>query len=395
MFLLERLESLIATGTGVPTTRKVLVDKDAILELIDQLRVAVPEEVHAAKRINAEGERIIEKANDEAGKIAARAQEQAAYLIGEKGLTERAQAEGRQIVAEAMASADSTRLGADAYAADILETLEAEVRKALAGIEKGIDVLQVRQAELAATTPAMSRRRSRPRKPQPRTWTTGRTCPRTSRHSCAKRTRARPSRDDRAGNPALPARGPARRALRDRAPLRDPRRHHPTARRPAPRRAPRRGAAISRTNRGVLVDATISTAIAGSCARCLRDIELPMTVRIREEALPSVDFATGAAVDLNTEPDATRLSDHHELDFAALAADAISLEEPIVALCEEACPGLCVECGQRLGPEHAEHAVDDVDPRLAALRGFKVDGEGERVNSRPAARRQSPQAHPE
>ena len=53
--------SLIATGTGVPT-RKVLVDKDAILELIDQLRVAVPEEVHAAKRINAEGERIIEKA---------------------------------------------------------------------------------------------------------------------------------------------------------------------------------------------------------------------------------------------------------------------------------------------------------------------------------------------
>jgi hypothetical protein len=148
MFLLERLESLIATGTGVPTTRKVLVDKDAILELIDQLRVAVPEEVHAAKRINAEGERIIEKANDEAGKITARAQEQAAYLIGEKGLTERAEAEGRQIVAEAMAVADNVRLGADSYAADVLGTLEAEVRKSLAGIEKGIDVLQVRQAEL-------------------------------------------------------------------------------------------------------------------------------------------------------------------------------------------------------------------------------------------------------
>ena len=148
MFLLERLESLIATGTGVPTTRKVLVDKDAILELIDQLRVAVPEEVHAAKRINAESERIIDKANDEAGRITARAQEQAAYLIGEKGLLERAEAEGRQIVAEATAAADGVRLGADSYAADILQTLEAEVRKALAGIEKGIDVLQYRQAEL-------------------------------------------------------------------------------------------------------------------------------------------------------------------------------------------------------------------------------------------------------
>ena len=148
MFLLERLESLVATGTGVPATRKVLVDKDAVLELIDQLRVAVPEEIHAAKRINAEGERIIEKANDEAGRITARAQEQATYLIGERGLTEVAQAEGRRMVAEANEAADGVRLGADAYAAQVLESLEAEVRKTLAGIEKGIDVLEARQAEL-------------------------------------------------------------------------------------------------------------------------------------------------------------------------------------------------------------------------------------------------------
>jgi cell division septum initiation protein DivIVA len=148
MFLLERLESLVATGTGVPATRKVLVDKDVVLELIDQLRVAVPEEIHAAKRINAEGERIIEKANEEAGRISARAQEQATYLIGERGLTEAAQAEGRRIVADAGEAADGVRLGADAYAAQILESLEAEVRKALAGIEKGIQVLEVRQAEL-------------------------------------------------------------------------------------------------------------------------------------------------------------------------------------------------------------------------------------------------------
>jgi hypothetical protein len=159
MFLLERLESLVATGTGVPATRKVLVDKDAVLELIDQLRVAVPEEIHAAKRINAESERIIEKANEQAGHIAARAQEQATYLIGERGLTEVAQAEGRRIVAEASEAAEGVRSGADAYAAQVLESLEAEVRKALSGIEKGIGVLEARQAELrgepeeAAPTP--------------------------------------------------------------------------------------------------------------------------------------------------------------------------------------------------------------------------------------------------
>lgn len=134
---------------------------------------------------------------------------------------------------------------------------------------------------------------------------------------------------------------------------------------------------ISRTNRGVLVDAKLSTAIAGQCSRCLRDIEIPMSVEIRDEALPSVDIASGHAVDASAEPDVTRLSDHHELDLGALAADAISLNEPIKALCEEACPGLCVECGQRLGPDHEAHETDEVDPRLAALRGFRVDGEGE------------------
>jgi hypothetical protein len=155
MFLLERLESLIATGTGVPTTRKVLVDRDAVLELIDQLRVAVPEEVHAAKRINAEGERIIEKAHEDAALITARAQEQATYLIGDRGLTEAAQEEGRRILDEANAAADDIRLGADQYAAQILEALEVEVRRALAGIEKGIDVLEVRQAELRGVVPEL------------------------------------------------------------------------------------------------------------------------------------------------------------------------------------------------------------------------------------------------
>ena len=148
MFLVERLESQVATGTGLPGTGKVIVDREAVLALIDQLRVAIPEEVQAAKRINAEGERIIEKAAEEASRITARGQEQATYLIGERGLTEIAEAEGRRIVAEAQDAAADVRLGADAYAAEILEGLEAEVRKALAGIEKGISVLEARQAEL-------------------------------------------------------------------------------------------------------------------------------------------------------------------------------------------------------------------------------------------------------
>jgi uncharacterized protein len=134
---------------------------------------------------------------------------------------------------------------------------------------------------------------------------------------------------------------------------------------------------VTRTNRGVFVDAQLSTAIAGSCSRCLRDIELPMQVEIREEVLPVVDFATGRALDRDSEPEVARLTDHHELDFGGLAAEAISLAEPIAPLCEPDCPGLCVTCGERLGPGHVEHEEADIDPRLAALQAFRVDAEGE------------------
>jgi len=134
---------------------------------------------------------------------------------------------------------------------------------------------------------------------------------------------------------------------------------------------------VDRTNRGVVVDAALHTSIAGTCARCLRDIEIPMDVEIHEEVLPSHDLTTGRALDRASEPEVARLTDHHELDLATLAAEAISLAEPIAPLCEEACPGLCPTCGERLGPGHAEHDDVDIDPRLAALQGFRVDGEGE------------------
>jgi cell division septum initiation protein DivIVA len=132
-------------------TRSVIVDRDSVLELVDQLRVAIPEEVRAAKRINAEGERIIEKANDEADRILGRAQEQAAFLIEERGLAQVAEAEGRRIVGEAEFAAEETRRGADEYAAGILISLEGEVVKALQAIKKGIAVLDERRAVLAET----------------------------------------------------------------------------------------------------------------------------------------------------------------------------------------------------------------------------------------------------
>ena len=125
-----------------------MVDQNAALGLIDELRVAVPEEVRAAKRINSEGERIIEKAQEEAERIVARAQEQAAFLIDERGLTQAADEESRKIIADAQGDADEIRKGADEYAVSVLVGLEGDVVKTLQSIKKGIAMLDERRSEL-------------------------------------------------------------------------------------------------------------------------------------------------------------------------------------------------------------------------------------------------------
>ena len=148
IFLVERLESLIANGKKLPLTTNVVVDQNAALGLIDELRVAVPEEVRAAKRINSEGERIIEKAQEEAERIVAKAQEQAAFLIDERGLTQAADEESRRIIANAQSDADEIRRGADEYAVSVLVGLEGDVVKTLQSIKKGIAMLDERRSEL-------------------------------------------------------------------------------------------------------------------------------------------------------------------------------------------------------------------------------------------------------
>jgi DUF177 domain-containing protein len=133
------------------------------------------------------------------------------------------------------------------------------------------------------------------------------------------------------------------------------------------------GVRLLRTNRGILATATLTTALALECSRCLRDITFPVDIRIEEEYLPALDLATGRPLPTDDEPDVARLTDHHELDLETPVREAIQLAEPIAPLCRPDCPGLCIVCGERLEEGVHHHPDDDIDPRLEALRGFTAD----------------------
>jgi uncharacterized protein len=132
---------------------------------------------------------------------------------------------------------------------------------------------------------------------------------------------------------------------------------------------------LARTNRGLLLSGHLDAALRESCARCLRDVEVPIGIDIDEEALPTIDLTTGAPVDTSADPEAVRLSDHHELDLEPLIREGISLAEPIAPLCRPDCPGLCTVCGGELATGDHDHDEGPIDPRLEALRTFRVDGD--------------------
>ncbi len=128
-----------------------------------------------------------------------------------------------------------------------------------------------------------------------------------------------------------------------------------------------------RTNRGILASTDLRTALDLECSRCLRAVTLAVDIALREEYLPALDLATGRPLPTDDEPDAERLTDHHEIDLEPAVRDAIVLAEPIAPLCRPDCPGLCIVCGGRLDEGTHDHPDDDIDPRLEALRGFTAD----------------------
>ena len=125
-------------------TNNVMLEQAAMLDLIDQLRIAIPEEVKQARRINQESDRVIAKAREEAEQIIGAAQEQAALLLQDQSILREAESRAQDLLDRMQSKADETMRGADQYAADVLVRLESDLVKTLSIIKKSLEVLEER-----------------------------------------------------------------------------------------------------------------------------------------------------------------------------------------------------------------------------------------------------------
>lgn len=127
-------------------------------------------------------------------------------------------------------------------------------------------------------------------------------------------------------------------------------------------------ARFDRTPRGVLVRADVHGTAGGVCSRCVKPIAYPVDVEFAEQYVPTLDFSSGTAVHLEEgDEDAYRIDERNMLDLAEAVAQYWALALPMAPVCDDACRGLCHECGGEIAaPGHACTA-EQVDPRWSAL----------------------------
>ena len=142
LHLIDRLEELFNESRPIPFTHNVIVDEDRMLDLIDQMRVAIPEEVMKAQQVLAQKDRILAQAQEEANRTLALAREKSEQLIERDALVQAAQARAEQIVSQIRADAEIQRIEADKYVVDTLRNLEMELERYLNQVRNGITTLQ-------------------------------------------------------------------------------------------------------------------------------------------------------------------------------------------------------------------------------------------------------------
>jgi len=137
IILLDKLEEIIDKAPEIPLTGRVLLDSDELLELIEKIRNAVPEEVKRAELVSTEKDRVISEAQQRAERIIDQAKEQAARMLKESEIYRQAQQEAKQILAEAHKRAQELIQGSEDYAHKVLSDLEESLNKTLRIIERG------------------------------------------------------------------------------------------------------------------------------------------------------------------------------------------------------------------------------------------------------------------
>lgn len=147
--LVDRLEQTLNDSFRLPLSAYLLVHEDRIFGIVDQMRVAVPEEVKRATRIEGEKDRILAQAHEEADRIRELARQEAEELVARESVIESAEHRADMILERARREAEILRQDANNYVVNELAKLEDDLLNSLAVVRNGLNKIHQEQPDLA------------------------------------------------------------------------------------------------------------------------------------------------------------------------------------------------------------------------------------------------------
>ena len=140
--ILDRMEYLVHHARHVPFSSQVMVDEDEVMDMIDQLRFNLPDEIKQANWTVQEQQRLISEAHAEVARIMAKTTERAEAAVTDHEVTRRAERQAQQLVRDAQRKSDQIIRDAEAYALEQLQQLEAHLSRTLGTVKRGVEALQ-------------------------------------------------------------------------------------------------------------------------------------------------------------------------------------------------------------------------------------------------------------
>ncbi len=157
--LIDRLERLLNESWRMPLSVYLVINEDDFLDVIDQMRTAIPREIKDGEKIQRERERIVAQAEEESERIVQLAKQEAAGLVQEHELIQLAEQRANTILERAGREASILKAEADEYARGVLLSLDDQLHRMedqiailLSTVRNGLETLTAGQ-ETAAGEP--------------------------------------------------------------------------------------------------------------------------------------------------------------------------------------------------------------------------------------------------
>jgi len=118
------------------------------------------------------------------------------------------------------------------------------------------------------------------------------------------------------------------------------------------------------------LEGTVRTQLELVCSRCLEPFRLPVDAAFDLRYLPQSEEQADGDTEVRDDDVDTSYYRDDEISLSDLLQEQFYLAMPMKPLCQEACRGLCPQCGTNLNTGSCECATTWEDPRLAPLREF-------------------------